>query len=182
MTVRARRGLAVVGVALAAALTMAGCSAHPGVAATVGDRTITQDELARTQREIGTLLNDSSPSSILMLLVETPVFVDAASAQGIGISPDDATKRLDEVAATAGLTTPDEWGSGSLDVARFTLAIEGLQEVDGGADLLDGLQADVAKLDVRVNPQYGTWQGGAIAPVERPWIVSPSADPAAAAK
>lgn len=182
MTVRARRGLAVVGVALAAALTMAGCSAHPGVAAVVGDRTITQDELARTQREVGTLLNDSTPRAILTLLVETPVFVDAASAQGIGVSTDDATKVLDQVAGTAGLTKPDEWGSGSLDIARFTIAIEGLQKADGGAALLDGLKADVAKLDVRVNPQYGTWKDGTIAPVERPWIVTPSADPAAASK
>lgn len=180
MTVRARRGLAVVGVALAAALTMAGCSAHPGVAATVGDRTISQDELASTQRELATLLNDSSPAGVLAVLIETPLFVDAAAEHGIGISADDATALLTQVSSTAGLEEPEAWSQGSIDVARFTLAVQGLQKVDGGADLLTELKTKAADLDVTVNPQYGTWRDGTVAPLDQPWIATPSAGDGAA--
>lgn len=158
--------------ALLAVTVLAGCSVRPGAAAVVDGRVISQDELARTQEELGPLLQNPTPSQVLTVLILEPAFVDAAEKNGLGVSTDDARKLLESSAKQNSLTDVPDWGSGALAVARFSLANSALQNLSNASDVLAAVNDQIAKEDVSVNPLYGTWDGSGegVKALTFPWI------------
>jgi hypothetical protein len=195
--VRARVAAAVV----VAVTGVAGCSAQSGAAAVVEGRTIPVADVDAATEELAPYLQNASPSSVLLLLVAEPVFERVATANGIGVSDQEAQDVLDALAAPPeppaggadgaddegqaadGATEPPEFGPASLSVARLTLLQRKLGEHPDGQALMAEVTADLAELDVDVNPRYGQidLQQGGITPVEHDWLVpapEPAADPA----
>ncbi|NTW38746.1 MAG: hypothetical protein HGA44_02490 [Cellulomonadaceae bacterium] len=174
-----RTSKVVVG-ALALTALLSACSSSPGAAAIVGDRTITQSELERAQTELAPLLSDSSPSSVLSVLLVAPLYVDAAAENGVGVSTEEARTLLETSATSAGMDPVPAFGEGAIEIARFSLAAQALQGLDNGADLVAEIQEQVAALDVTVNPRYGEMDPatGVISATTLPWIV-PDAEAAA---
>lgn len=158
--------------ALLAVTVLAGCSVRPGAAAVVDGTVISQDELARAQEELAPLLSDPSASSVLTVLIIVPVLVKAAEDHGVGVSVDAARKLLTSVAESAKITDVPDYGDGAVAFARAQLANEALSKLDGAADIFNGLKEQFAASDVRVNPQYGTWDtpSQSVKALTFPWI------------
>jgi len=171
-TVGSLVGLGLLGGALV------GCSVSPGDAAVVAGRHISQDYLDATARDLRPLLSDPSPSSVLSVLVVAPTFIDAAAEQGVGSSPDEAMALLEQSAAAAGLDPVPAFGDGAVEIALFSLAMQDLQALDDGADVVAQIQALAAGLDVTVNPRYGVMDPatGQISPTTPDWIVPVASD------
>jgi hypothetical protein len=167
----------VVGAALAVlvAAASAGCSGGPGVAATVDGRTITQADLQDTQRDLSSVVTNADAGHVLLALVVAPVFIQAAADNGVGVSPEQAQDLVDKNAIAAG-GDATRFGTGALDVVRFTVAIQNLQSLENGAEILSGLDEEVDAMDIDINPRYGRLDGssGEVLPVVPPWIVAPT--------
>lgn len=166
----------VVGAVMVAA-ALAACSVHPGEAAVVDGRVISQGELDTAQQELAPLLSGATASDILAVLIAAPVYVRAAADNGVGISTSDAEDLLATAAGTAGIDPVPDYGTGSLEVARFSLASARLAALDGGDAIVAEVQAEVGAQDVTVNPRYGTFdqETGRVALADPDWIVPTSA-------
>lgn len=167
-TRRTVRGAAV---ALVLAGLLAGCAARPGTAAMVDGRRIAESEITATFDELGPVLGSATPQSILHALITEPTFSDIAGDLGTEVTDEHATDLLDEVFAGSE-QRPDEFGPGSLAIARFQLALDAINAAEDqqavGQDITDRLAA----LDVEVNPRFGTFEGATVAaPATPEWIV-----------
>lgn len=158
--------------ALLAVTVLTGCSVRPGAAAVVDGRVISQDELARTHTELGPLLQEPTPAQVLTVLVIEPIFVRAAEENGVGVSVDDARKLLDSSAQQNKVTDVPDWSTGSVDVARFSLASSALQNLPNASDVMTTVNDEIAKQDVSINPLYGTWDASSegVTALSFPWI------------
>jgi hypothetical protein len=162
-----RRGaLAVVGAAVAALL--AGCSVHPGTAALVDGRAISQQYLDDTYDEIGNAGLDKA--TILVFLIVAPSFIEAAAEQGVGVSVSDARAAAEAGLAGRGVS---EVSDGTVEFFRLTLAVQNLQNVPGGADLVNEVAAEALSAEMDINPRYGDLDPvtAKIARPPLPWIV-----------
>ena len=157
---------------------LAGCSVYPGDAAVVSGRHISQDYLEATSRDLAPLLTDPSPSSVLSVLVVAPSFIDAAAEQGVASSPAEALALLEESAVAAGIDPVPEFGEGAIEIALFSLAMQNLQGLDDGTDVVAQIQTLTSELDVTINPRYGVMDPatGQISPTAPDWIVPAATD------
>lgn len=164
--------------ALAAALTgaavLAGCSATPGVAARTDDRSISQERLEQTQRDLSTIVAEPEAGPVLLMLVVAPIYIEAAAENGVGVSEDEARTVIEENAIQAGLDPVPEFGEGAVEVVRFTMAAQAVQGLDDADEVFADIQEQVGALDLDINPRYGTLDTTqmSIAPEPLPWIVS----------
>lgn len=149
-------------------LLLSACSIHPGAAAVVDGRTISQAYLDQTYFEIGNPGLDKPTT--LLLLIAAPYFIDAAAEQGVGVSESDGRE-----AAEAGLAGRDvgDLSAGTIEFFRLTLALQNLQNAPGGAELVDEVGAEVFSKEMDINPRYGELdaQTGTITRAPLPWIV-----------
>jgi len=167
-TRRTVRGAAA---ALALAGLLAGCAARPGTAAMVDGRRIPESDITATFAEIGPALGSATQQSVLHALITEPTLSDIAGDLGSQVTDEQATDLLDEVFAGSE-QRPDEFGPGSLAIARFQLALDAINAAEDqeavGQDITDRLAA----LDVEVNPRFGTFEGATVAaPTTPEWIV-----------
>src|SRR5690554_3919832 len=91
-----RRSGAIAAVLVAGLL--AGCSEQPGVAAVVGDRTITQDELDTASAELTPILNTVDQNALLLALVLGTEVLPTAEEHGVAVSAEAAAEQMDQVA------------------------------------------------------------------------------------
>ncbi len=181
---RTRLAVRLVAGATAAVAGVAGCSAQTGAAAVVDGRAIPIADVHEATEELGPYLQDASPSAVLLLLVAQPTFERIAAENDIGVSTQEAQEVLDGLAAPVEgeeppAETPD-FGPTSLEVARFTVVQRKLQAHPDGAALLAEVSADLAELDVEVNPRYGEVDfadGSGITPIAHDWLVPAAATP-----
>lgn len=154
--------------AVAAFALLAGCSVHPGAAAVVEGRTISQQYLDDTYGEIGNPGLDK-PTTLVLLIV-APSFIEAAAEQGVGVSEADA-----RAAAEAGLAGrgSSDLSDGTVEFFRFTLAMRNLQDLPDGAELVNEIAAEALSAEMDINPRYGDLdpQKAEIARAPLPWIV-----------
>lgn len=160
------------------AVSVAGCTAQSGAAAVVEGEAIEVSTLHEATAELSPYLQDASPAAVLLLLVAAPTFERVAQENGVGVSEQEARAVLDQLAASAPDAAqgdgPAEFGPASVSVAKLTLLQQRLQERPDGAAVLEDVSAELADLDVEVNPRYGEvdFAGGTgITPVEHAWIV-----------
>ncbi|HWS57660.1 MAG TPA: hypothetical protein VN257_03905 [Actinotalea sp.] len=170
--------VAAVGALVALGALLTGCSVSPGDAAIVGDRAISQAYLDEAVEDLSPLLTDPSAASVLSVLVVAPTFIAAASEHGVGVSDDEALELLESSAASGGLDPVPDFGEGARELAQFSLALQNLQGLDDGAEIVAQVQAEAAALEVDVNPRYAVLDPatGQIAAVTPPWIFTAGTD------
>ena len=158
--------------AVVVAASLAACSVHPGAAAVVDGRVIPQDELQVAQEQLEPILNGASASDILAVLIAAPDYTAAASANGVGVSTEDAEQLLADATTSAGIEDAPDYGAGALEVARFSLANSRLADLEDGATVIAQVQDEVLAQDVTVNPRYGTFdeESGRVQLTEPTWI------------
>jgi len=169
----ARSAFGAVVVGLSLAVLLSACSIRPGAAAVVDGKVISQSELETAQVEVAPLIAGITPSDILAVLIAAPIYLQAASDRGVGVSEADAEKLLVDTATQAGLPADRVYGAGALDIARLSLASSNLSKLDGADAILAEVQAAVGKQTVVVNPRYGTFDpaSGTVTLAEPKWIV-----------
>ncbi|WP_149202319.1 hypothetical protein [Actinotalea subterranea] len=177
-----RRAVAAATGILAGALVLAGCTADPRAAAVLEDRTISQATLERAQEDLGSLGTVPEAGRVLVFLIVAPTFIDAAAEHGVGVSRDDALEAMEASAVDAGLDPVPDFGDGSVEIIRMSLALQKLQGLPDAQQIVEELDAEVQALDVEVNPRYGEADlaTATIARPDLPWIVATEAEDEAA--
>lgn|GEM_PF-1794256 len=183
----------VVGLLVVGAGSLAGCSTAtvpPGVAAQVGDQTIT---IADLQAEVRSLAADSDDPAgfsddaaniqreILGRTVQFELVRKVAADQGISVSPAEVDEFLDLAAEANGgdltqfrvqnLYTEDALRVG----AEVQLLVQQLQEA--GVDLAPEVEALAEEVGVQVNPRFGSWEGFELLPGTGAIAVRDDAEP-----
>lgn len=160
-------------------MPLSACSGQPGAAAVVDGESISVAELQIATSDLQPYLEAVSQSSVLMVLVATPVFDRAASAAGVGVSTQEAEDLLDQAAAAAqdSGTAPartDPFSDAAVEVARFTLLQQNIQGLPNGQEVTAQITDELASLDAEINPRYGEadFATGSITPTAYPWLVA----------
>ncbi|MGA7690616.1 MAG: SurA N-terminal domain-containing protein [Jiangellales bacterium] len=158
-----------------AALLAAGCGAT-GTAATVGDQTITIDELQSEVLEFSDSFDEPLPVSgdladvqreFLTRQVNRLLLIDLADAEGVEITDAQVDELYDELAPTEGdidaLRAQFVYTEAGLRRAlEDELRLRALEPIVGPIE--PALEATAAEVGVEVNPRYGTWSGVALTP------------------
>ena len=146
-----------------------GCSVHPGTAAVVEGRTISQDYLDDTYAEVEALGLDKSTT--LALIIAAPYFIEAAAENGVGVTAGEARSLLEEGFAAQG--TEPTFSDGTVEFVRLRMALQNLQALPNGDELIAEVDAEVLALEMDINPRYGAMDRatGQITRGEVPWIV-----------
>jgi len=55
---------------------------------------------------------------------------------------------------------------------RASIVRDNLDKLADGAAIIAATEAEIAKLDVTINPRYGSFANGTISPAAYPWIVA----------
>ncbi|HWJ85664.1 MAG TPA: hypothetical protein VNR62_09550 [Cellulomonas sp.] len=158
--------------ALGVGATLAGCSGQPGAAAVVDGRAIPASDVREVMTELGAYFQGATTPNVITVLAQEPTVVDVAAEHGVGVSEQDAAKLLDQAVAASGSKETPTFSDASMAVARYSVAytnITGLADDAVTSELADRL----AKLDVTVNPRFGSnGEGSAVAdPKPFPWLV-----------
>lgn len=117
------------------------------------------------------------PTQALAALISAPVYIDVASAAGLGMSDEQAEAALTALNEQLG-ASQTEFSDPSLLVVRRVLMSTAMQNAENGADLFAEVTDQLAELDVTVSPRYGSWDGQQITAVTPDWIVQPAPDAA----
>ncbi len=179
MKTRATFRLALAGAALVALPLTTACENRIGLAASVGSSRIETSTLTSvTDRSAAALASTGTTvpagqeatlqRGVLNLLVREALLDEVAKAQDITVTPAELAKERASEAQQAGgekaLVTQSEQGGVSeqdLDlVVREKLLISKLQAKFGSSDdtaFANALTAAAAKINVRVNPRFGSW-------------------------
>ena len=162
---RLSRWAAVAAVALVAT---AGCSVHPGAAAVVDGRTITQEYTQDASEDLGL-----DAGRTLSLLIAAPYFIDAAEANGVPVSPEDARAAVQDMRTANGGDAKAPIRAGAIEIMRLVLASQALSGLADGAQIQSDTNAHVLGLKMDINPRYGEMDlsSGLIARPPLPWIV-----------
>ncbi len=162
--------------AVLAAGLLAGCAGQPGVAAVIGDRTVTQAQLDTATEELSPILNTVDQRALLLALVLGSEVLPAAEEQGVAVSAEAAVDQMDQVAEVAGVE-PVDWSPISVEIIQVVLAGQALgMAPDGGAALQAAEEAALAQ-DVEISPRHGTLdrESRQVQPQQLDWIVQPEA-------
>ncbi len=155
---RLRPGLAMAVIAAGAAL--AGCGSA-GVAATVGDETISIATLQSQYEAIAAFTPTPVPQDQLLATGVAHLLVArVADEQGVVVDEADVDAALSEQGL--GQTGSAEYDAAVRDEMRFRLTVGALGEQ--GVDVAAEVAALSDEIGVQVNPRYGTWTGLEIEP------------------
>lgn len=181
--------------ALGLAISVAGCSAHPGMAARVGDEEISERDIAEVVESYHEVFGvEANPKAVLQVLIAEPVISEVAASRGLTLSDGELDKVIGDIQdqqRAQGLTPvplsevahPD----GVRKVLRaaqllspnylVTTAPDEFTEAGFNAYMQEFSNKLVA-VDPLVNPRYGTFSmPDIIGPAEYPWITSLAQDP-----
>ena len=152
--------------------SLSGCSSRSGTAAVVDGREISIAELQQATVEVTPYATNATPAGVLKVLMSVGPYEAAAEKAGVAVSV--ATAR-DALAQAAEQKFPEQtihFGSGAIEIMRFSLIRQNLDKLTDGATVTAAAEAAVNKLDVTLNPRYGSIKDGTISPAEYPWIVA----------
>jgi hypothetical protein len=171
----ARTARAAVILAVTGAVLLGGCAQSPGTAAVVEGRTISENQLQQAQADLDTLLpNRIDPQTVLVALMVGPFFIDAAAANGVGVSDAQARDLAQQIAAQGGGQV-GSLGEGALEVLRFTLASDNLTRLPQAGEVIGDVERRIFEADIDVSPRYGDLdqETGQLVRPASPWIGAP---------
>ncbi len=160
-----------VAVAAVALVATAGCSVHPGAAAVVDGRTITQEYTQDASEDLGL-----DAGRTLSLLIVAPYYVEMAEKNGVGVSADDARTAVQD-GLLGEVADPALLGDGAIEIVQLVLADQAVSALPDGAQIRADTDARISGLEMDINPRYGEMDpaSGLIARPPLPWIVSTDA-------
>ncbi|PWD51982.1 hypothetical protein C8046_16360 [Serinibacter arcticus] len=170
-----RRSARLAVVPLAAALLLTGCG-RPGTAATVDGQRVTEAQVATLVDELSQLSTGTvAPAGALNSMIAAPTVLRVAAEDGYAFSHAQAVQLLDDSAAELQL---GEWDYSEQIVTfvRQSIVIQQLQQDPAAEDTLDEMLAEIADLDVEVNPRFGAWEAGAVVAQPWPWMIPTAAE------
>ncbi|MBU4215381.1 MAG: SurA N-terminal domain-containing protein [Actinobacteria bacterium] len=133
---------------------LAGCSAKPGVAATVNGQQITTQEVATTISDFKPLSGEIAASAVLNELVLEPIYVKVAEKHDLAVSADDAKTAI--AAAFQGKSAaPDS--TGTIAIARFELTANKISQSTDAPAIAKEIAAELKAASISVNPRFGTF-------------------------
>lgn len=135
----------------------AGCSAHPGVAATVDGQPITMTELDEATTLSPMYQTPPTPDVVLNRLIDSRVFIDVAAENGMGVSSEEAAQFLDSLEAED-LREDGQYPDPVLDLIRLNLIHEQLQTDPNAEQFLDKVSERLEDTDVELSPRFSQWQ------------------------
>ena len=160
------------GVALAIAL--GGCAGQPGTAAVVDGERISQAQVEAVHTDLVEVFQGVTGPQVLQSLIIAPFVLDAAQAEGVAVSDEQARTFLQDTATQAGADAGTEFSDASVELLRSDLSLQGIQSLGNAAEVMAGIETAIAEADVELSPRYGSGfdlAGGGIAPLATPWIV-----------
>ncbi len=206
-TRRTRRALTLAAGALALSV-LTGCSVHPGDAAVVGDATLTTSEVDAaalalcaansTGEGAPALASRGARQAAVQFLIDAELSRQFGQDKGFSATPSDVSDSVDQnKAAIAALPEADRETFTDLLVGFQTSALILAQA--GAASLADQGQADpspeeataegtrlrgewASDVDVEVDPRFGSYVNGALAPISGSLSVPVSTDAKAGAQ
>jgi hypothetical protein len=169
---RGRRTGAAAALAVVVALVLGACAQTPGTAAVVDGRVVTETRFERAHRELDRIVaNPVDPMVVLQSLIYGPFYLDAAERYGAGVSDNEAREFARQIAEQSG-EDASRLGEGALEVLRFSLATDKLQQVPDGDQAFAEVDQRIREADIRINPRYGQRDAetGQIQVVRPEWI------------
>jgi hypothetical protein len=175
---RAISRLALAGAALLALPLTTACQSRIGLAASVGSKQIETSQMtsfagrsARVLAANGNAVPDSDEAKlqlgVLNLLVRAALVEQIAKNEGVTVTSSEIAKERSAEATTAGseaalIKTSEQGGVSASDLdltVREKVLITKLQTKFGGDETASGakLTAAADKINVRVNPRFGSW-------------------------
>lgn len=163
----------VMGALVLGGLLIGGCSAQPGVAASVDNTVHTQSDLISLVDELSPFLAQGNDASVLLAnLIMAEPFLDHAARFNVGVGKQEAEEFLNQLSEDSGLETPDEWADSTLSVTRLLLLQDHANSKGVWQEVALGASEDLETADIDINPRYGTWEGGMIVPSASDWIIT----------
>lgn len=154
------------------ALLLTGCAGRPGAAAIVDGDVITEATLARTVADVSVIAPTLEARRVLEVLVVGPFWLEAAADAGFGTSTNEGLAYVEALAERAGVEPgPDGFGPGIVLIGQMSAAQEKAQAEGQGLALEQEAFVRIGEVTVEINPRYGQWAPGGIAPSTWPWLV-----------
>ena len=161
----------VAGSVLLAVGLLSACTGQPGAAAVVDGRTISVADVQTATTELAQLFQGVTAQAVLDVLIREPTVSAFASAQGVGVSPDQAVADLKERAANLHLVER-VYSAPSLTIGRYLLAEKALGGLASSATVLPELEQRLAAQKVEINARFGVLgDGNTITDAAYPWLV-----------
>lgn len=135
----------------------AGCSAQPGVAATVDSDTITMTELDDAMLLGPFFQTPPTPEMILNELIESRVVLDVASSNGIGVSHNQAAQFLDSLDAQD-LQQDGDYPEPVLDLVRLIMVKEAVGTSPQAEDIMEEVSETFSEAEIEVSPRFSQWR------------------------
>ena len=159
-------------VAAVALVATTGCSVHPGAAAVVDGRTITQEYTQDASEDLGL-----DAGTTLSLLIDAPYYVEMAENNGVGVSPDDVRTAVHDGLLGEGTDPNVQLGDGATEIVQLVLADKAVNALPDGARIRADTNARISGLDMDINPRYGERDPASslIRLPPLPWIVPTNA-------
>lgn len=173
---RIARRIALATLAVGLTVTSTGCSSQAGAAAVIDGRRIPVGDVQQATTDIAAFTGqDVAPSQVLFFLLLGPRLVNAAAANGVGVSEAQARQEL----ATK-VADPSESAVAAIRANDSLQALNTLGE-DKAKPTLDAIVADLKKADIAVSPRYGQFDRDkvAIVPAVPNWLVADTTKQAA---
>ena len=168
-----RRIVGAAAAALTLAALLAGCASRTGAAAVVDGRAIPASEVVTVVDELKPAIPNVTTTLVLNTLIQEPTLVQVAQEHDLGVSDADAKSTLDSFFTGANLTPPTSYSAATLEIGLHQAAAAKLNASDDISTISQDFADRLGKLDVSVNPRYGSWQdsqvGAAVTPT---WIVA----------
>lgn len=147
---------AAAGVLLTAGL-IAGCSSHAGVAATVNGEKITVEQVDEGMALGPFYSQPPAPANVVASLIQARAVIDAAQAEGIGVSAAEAADFLDSIGAQE-IQVDGSYSDAVLELVRMNLISQDMQAgAPEGQNVIDAVNDYMLNADIEFNPRYGSW-------------------------
>ncbi len=158
-----------------AATVMAGCAdgQGAGVAARVNGEVISQGAVDDGMALAPFYAQPPSPTAIVTNLIHASILLPVASANGLGVSDEDAATFLDGLEAQD-IKVDGQYTEPVLDLVRLSLAAEAANSAPQGQQVFTEVNEQLTTADIALSPRFGTWDETAAQPVEseRPWLIA----------
>jgi len=165
---------------------LAGCAGQPGAAAVVDGHAITTAELATAHEELAPIYTGAAAQDVLGVMITEPFAADVAAEYGVGVNDQQATdllRRAAEQVLGEGQGAALEFGPGAIAVGRYSLVVSALRDLPDAQAAAAEYQERLEAADIEVNPRFGEFEGGVVAPPTLPsWIVPEGGRAAAGAE
>jgi len=181
VTVQGKRATVGALVALATAVMLSSCAGEPGAAVVVDGTGIPSSEITTAYDELSPYYQGIGADSVIGAFIDEPVVMDMAKEEGVAPSDEQAEAVLASDAQAADPKANPTFSEPALVVGRYIAGYRALVDASDQASVDKELALRRSRLDVEVNPRYGTLGDGNVvgAATPRPWIVqetAPAAD------